>query len=246
MAANSAPASAAPQRQAPLGQNFTQAMTSPVSGGGGDFLADLAPVDGVQPAPVNEFDAAFEQEMANAAGNPKLQQMLRADYSKKKYEMTDAESKNAGFADRMAESNPIIEAKTSAGLDPANRVLAAIPLIGNIVAGSDYRSFNQAQRDFINAQLRRESGAVINPDEFVNAAQQYFPQVGDDEAVLAQKKANRDAVVNAMRRSAGPAYKAPEIKVPSKPTNKLDIEFKLKKAGFTDAEIKEYKAAKGL
>jgi len=179
--------------------------------GSGDFLNDI----GVAPEG-NQFDVAFEKEFAKASGNPKLQQQLRLDYSKKKYEMTDAESKNAGFADRMAESNPIIEAKTSAGTDPTKRVLAAIPLIGNIVVGSDYRSFNQAQRDFINAQLRRESGAVIAESEFENAAQQYFPQVGDDKNVLAQKKANRDAVVKAMQRSAGPAYIAPNIKVPTK------------------------------
>ncbi len=242
---NSAPASALN-----VGPSFRQAMQAPAAGGGGDFLADVAPVGAGDVAPAmqkNEFDIAFEKELANAAGNPKLQQQLRADYSKKKYEMTDAESKNAGFADRMAESNPIIEAKTKAGLNPASRVASAIPLIGNIVAGSDYRSFNQAQRDFINAQLRRESGAVIADSEFENAAQQYFPQVGDDENVLAQKKANRDAVVNAMKRSAGPAYNAPEIKVPTKTKNNaLDIEFKLRKKGYTPEQIKEYKATKGL
>lgn len=194
---------------------------------------------------VNEFDVNFQRELDAAVGNPKLQQQIRAAYAKSKLQMTDAESKNAGFADRMSESNPIIDARTEAGLNPINKIASHIPLIGNIVAGSDFRSFNQAQRDFINAQLRRESGAVINPDEFANAAQQYFPQIGDDPNTLAQKKANRDAVVNAMKRSAGPAYKAPDIKVINK-GNTLDVEFKLRKAGYTPEEIQEYKRAKGL
>lgn len=228
-----------PAQDSEFNQVMSGLKTAP---GTGDFLSDVS----AAPEQVNEFDAAFEQELAKAAGNPKLQQQLRADYSKKKYEMTDAESKNAGFADRMAESNPIIEAKTAAGLNPVSRVTSNIPLIGNIVAGSDYRSFNQAQRDFINAQLRRESGAVINPDEFANAAQQYFPQVGDDENVLAQKKANRDAVVNAMRRSAGPAYKAPDIKVPkaSSLEEKGKAAFEAKKGFKTTPNGVQYRIVK--
>jgi hypothetical protein len=228
------PPSALPGRDSEFNQVMNGLKTVP---GTGDFITDIveSPAPSASPAPVatpsakNDFDIAFEKELAKASGNPKLQQQLRADYAKKKYEMTDAETKNAGFADRMAESNPIIEARTSAGTDPLNRIKAAIPLIGNVVVGSDYRSFNQAQRDFINAQLRRESGAVIADSEFENAAQQYFPQVGDDKNVIAQKKANRDAVFNAMVRSAGPAYIAPVIKVPDKTKNSPKQEFELNK-----------------
>ena len=41
---------------------------------------------------------------------------------------------------------------------------------------TDRQKFEQAQRDWINANLRKESGAVIADSEFENAAQQYFPQ----------------------------------------------------------------------
>ncbi len=90
-----------------------------------------------------------------------------------------------------------------------DRAKAAIPLLGNFIVSKDYQSFNQAQRDFINAQLRRESGAVISPAEFDNAEKQYFPIPGDDDNTLMQKQANRDAAVRGMVRSAGPAYKQP-------------------------------------
>jgi hypothetical protein len=49
----------------------------------------------------------------------------------------------------------------------------------------------QAEQNFINAVLRRESGAAIAPSEYVNAAKQYFPQPGDTKAVLEQKRLNR-------------------------------------------------------
>jgi len=36
--------------------------------------------------------------------------------------------------------------------------------------------FEQAKKNFVNAVLRLESGAVISPSEFTNADKQYFPQ----------------------------------------------------------------------
>ena len=65
----------------------------------------------------------------------------------------------------------------------------------------------QAKRDFINAQLRRESGAAISPTEFDSANKQYFPTPGDSAEVIQQKAANRRAAVEAMGREGGPSYK---------------------------------------
>lgn len=52
---------------------------------------------------------------------------------------------------------------------------------------------DQAERDFVNAVLRRESGAAISPSEFSSAEKQYFPRAGDTQAVLEQKRQNRAA-----------------------------------------------------
>jgi len=174
----------------------------------------------------SEWDDAYAREMAEAAGNPRLQQTLRENHSKSKISMNEAESKAAGFADRMLQSNPIVEEKTQSALDPTKRFVNSLPL-GNYVVGGDYQSFSQAQRDFINAQLRRESGAVISPAEFENAERQYFPTPGDNENTIAQKKANRDSAVKAMQRSAGAAYKPTVIKPPDKkPNSARDIPIK--------------------
>ena len=56
----------------------------------------------------------------------------------------------------------------------------------------EYKQIEQAQRDFINATLRRESGAAIAPSEFENAQLQYFPQPGDTPEVVKQKQRNRE------------------------------------------------------
>lgn len=210
-----------------VGPSFAQAMRAPAQGGGGDFLADLAPQVAALPtvegaAPVNEqggnqWDVEYQKQLALVGNNPKARQELMTTYAKKKFDMNDQESKDATFADRMSAANPMIEKYTPAALDNSNvRLDRNLPdFIANRVVSDDYQSFNQAQRDFINAQLRKESGAAIAPSEFQNAAKQYFPQVGDSEQVLAQKKVNRDNAVSGMTRAAGPAYKPPVIAIPA-------------------------------
>lgn len=75
--------------------------------------------------------------------------------------------------------------------------------ITNQFVSSDFQKYDQAKRDFVNATLRRESGAVISPQEFDNAEKQYFPRPGDSEEVVSQKKANRELVSKALLKSAG-------------------------------------------
>ena len=66
------------------------------------------------------------------------------------------------------------------------------------------QSFDQASRDFINAILRRESGAVISEEEFVNARKQYLPVAGDTAANLEQKAAARRTAIDGLWASSGP------------------------------------------
>ena len=63
----------------------------------------------------------------------------------------------------------------------------------------------QAQRDFVNAVLRQESGAVIAPSEFDNAQKQYFTQPGDKKEVIEQKRKNRETAIAGLKVMAGPA-----------------------------------------
>src|SRR5574343_656120 len=74
----------------------------------------------------------------------------------------------------------------------------SVPLIGgglgnmfNWTQNDKQQQVEQAQRDFINAVLRRESGAAIAESEFENARRQYFPTIGDSDSVVFQKEKNR-------------------------------------------------------
>jgi hypothetical protein len=71
------------------------------------------------------------------------------------------------------------------------------------------RQWFQAERNFINAVLRKESGAVISDSEFDNARRQYIPQPGDDPQTKEQKRRNRQTAIREIGGAAGPGYKPP-------------------------------------
>ena len=126
--------------------------------------------------------------------------------------LTEAQGRIATFADRIAATLPIIEANQSAGLSYPQNALRNIPVVGNALISNEMQQLDQAQRNFINSVLRRESGAVISPEEFDNAKKQYFPVPGDKPDVLEQKKKNRQDVLEGFAREGGPTYKIPEQK----------------------------------
>jgi hypothetical protein len=76
----------------------------------------------------------------------------------------------------------------------------------NAFTPADLQSQQQAERNFVNAVLRRESGAAISPSEFSSAEKQYFPRAGDSKAVLEQKARNRQLVLEGLKSAAGAAW----------------------------------------
>lgn len=125
-------------------------------------------------------------------------------------ELNQNQSNAATFSDRMTASEKVLAVVEGQGANYWANLKAMVPG-GNYMLSPEYQMFDQAKRDFINAQLRQESGAAIAPSEFENAEIQYFPQPGDSPAVIKQKTANRKIAINGMRRAAGPAYIPPTI-----------------------------------
>ena len=136
--------------------------------------------------------------------------------------LNESQSNAALYADRMRIANKIISDPKigAAGTDLKQANLAKVPVAGNYMVSDEMQQLTQAQRDFINADLRKESGAVISPPEFENARLQYFPQPGDGPKVLAQKAKNRATALAGIERAAGPTYakgqKQPVAEAPGK------------------------------
>ena len=114
--------------------------------------------------------------------------------------LSDAERTSLGYANRLVEADATIDTLGSKFTGYSSYFGQLLP---NALQSDERQQFEQAKRNFINAVLRRESGAVISPSEFENAEKQYFPQPGDSPAVLAQKDANRAMVIKNLQLSGG-------------------------------------------
>lgn len=133
--------------------------------------------------------------------------------------LTEGQAKANLFGTRMQEANRIltdlegkynpmaVNAKMAAGEAPL--IGGAAGYLGNKMLSNEGQMAEQAQRDFINATLRRESGAVINPDEFKNGQKQYFPQPGDSKGVLDQKRRNRELAIKGLEAEIPGGFKSP-------------------------------------
>jgi hypothetical protein len=148
---------------------------------------------------------------------------------------TEDQSKSAGFAFRMKQSTnifnqpavdktgePIIDPKTGkpVTLEQAygqpgkyQAIMRAIPSAGlttglaNVSEDVGRQQYRQAQENWVTANLRPESGAVIGVEEMEKEITKYFPQTNDAPKTIEQKaRARRDTEL-AMTVRAGPAYK---------------------------------------
>jgi hypothetical protein len=151
---------------------------------------------------------------------------------------TEDQSKSAGFAFRMKQSTnifnqpaldrsgqPIIDPKTDkpVTLEQAfgqpgkyQSIMRSIPSAGlttglaNLSESTGSQQYRQAQQNWVTANLRPESGAVIGVDEMDKEIIKYFPQTSDSQKTIEQKaRARRDTEL-AMTVRAGPAYKQME------------------------------------
>jgi len=107
--------------------------------------------------------------------------------------LTEGQAKAVAFGSRMQNADQILNDLAKSGTNavvPGGKTAAM-----NLLLSKNQQMAVQAQRDFVNAILRRESGAVISDQEFDNASKQYFPQVGDSPEVRAQKAQNRQIAI---------------------------------------------------
>lgn len=140
--------------------------------------------------------------------------------------MTEGQAKANLFGTRMTEADKTLrelEGKYSPMAVNAKTAAEETPLIGgllgataNAALGENGQMAEQAQRDFVNAVLRRESGAAIAASEFQNAKKQYLPQPNDSKAVLQQKARNRQLAIEGMQAEIPGGFRtAPTTKSPT-------------------------------
>ena len=124
----------------------------------------------------------------------------------------EAQSKDSGFANRMFRAEGVLRdpAVEGAATDLKQNILGKAPgFVSNYITSPEFQKFDQAKRDFVNAVLRRESGAAISQSEFDNANKQYFPQPGESAEKIAEKRRNRQDAIAGVAGGGGQSYKPP-------------------------------------
>lgn len=114
------------------------------------------------------------------------------------------------YANRLVESSQVIDNLGS----KFTGKLSQLPAF-NFMKSSDRQVYEQAQKNFVTAVLRRESGASIADTEFDTAKDIYFPKRGDSPEVVAQKAATRQTVINNFFNEANVPNPNNSIKLPN-------------------------------
>jgi hypothetical protein len=132
---------------------------------------------------------------------------------------TESEMKAAAYAQRMLTAQQTIEgmADLKVGGEPS-RAQAFLQAGGGLVPDTwaegaanrlrtpEQQVYNNAVSDFINAVLRRDSGAAISAQEWARYAPMFTDRPDDSPEAKAQKRANRAAVTQLMVKQAGKAW----------------------------------------
>jgi hypothetical protein len=177
-------------------------------------------------------------QMQFAAKEAELNRQLKDISNKTKKEkppekISEGQRKAAVFARRAKMASDILESMPYESLTSRSVNIQKGNFFPSELMSKDAKKIDQAERNFVNAILREESGAAISESEFANARQQYFPQPGDSQEVLNQKAENRKVAVEGFRLRAGRAYdelleQTPAEKINSpeeiKPAKKLTVE----------------------
>ena len=127
------------------------------------------------------------------------------------------QAKNIGFADRLWSAENTFNTQTGfdstigdEGTSLLGYALDQVPFgLGNYAQTPEYQQFLQAEGEWINAFLRRDSGAAIADSERSEARKVYIPVPGDSPEVLQQKASARNAVMGGFADAAGPTYSRP-------------------------------------
>ena len=181
-------------------------------------LVPSQPPAGLTPKARNEFIASE----ANRIAAEKIKRL-----SENKKPLTESQGNATAFGMRMQDSNQILNALEDSGVTDTGIIRSAVsgtvglaPFIGekleektsaamNALPGflggpsAEQQQVDQARRNFITANLRKESGASIAAAEFANEEKKYFPQVGDAPAVIKQKRDARELAIRAMNIQSG-------------------------------------------
>ena len=119
--------------------------------------------------------------------------------------LSETQSKSATYATRAEGSLPVLDEFGSALTSPYQRAVEGDPT--GILRGTQSPEFQKAQQagnEFLQAILRKDTGAAITDSEMDSYGRTYLPTPGDGPEVLAQKQAARKRALEALKAGMEP------------------------------------------
>lgn len=120
--------------------------------------------------------------------------------------LTEAQSKDLTYATRARGALSALEAGTPNALSSrGDVVLDALPLgLGRELQSPEYQTAQTAGNEFLQAILRKDTGAAITADEQKLYGETYLPQPGDSPERLSYKKTARERALIALEAGMPP------------------------------------------
>lgn len=174
---------------------------------------------GFLPGQLSKEDKAFNQSLKKKAAEIELERRLGPG--------KENQYKAAGLGKRAMDADAAINKLKQEGYDRTGKQnvflqgisdnpLSNIKYVGEGLASGmrgmgqaagifpeRYIQNRQAEKDFLSAVLRKESGASISPSEYEMGEEIYFDRPGDSPTTRAQKAKARSIVVSALKNEAG-------------------------------------------
>ena len=124
---------------------------------------------------------------------------------------TETQNKAASFAYRQLKAIEETDALIAGGYNPStdilNYIASGLPdIFEGLVTSSEYKQWQRAVTDLSTAQLRPETGAVINDTEIVWIDETMWDKIWDGEEVRKDKREARYRAYMGNKTVAGKAY----------------------------------------
>ncbi len=100
-----------------------------------------------------------------------------------------------GYSDKAQQAHDALSALEESGYQPSKLGNTFQSIAPTAMQSSEFQQLDQSKRQFVNAILRRESGAAISASENDNYTRQYFPVPGDKPEVIKHKAESRKLAI---------------------------------------------------
>ena len=169
-----------------------------------------------KPANLLEATEASKARAKAAINEPVANRKRELDRQDAELRTVNDPSQNASnsnvFAMRMMETTNKLQNNDGTNIDTTLAGFAdvagrEVPLVGNYLVSPEYQRAKNLADNWVTANLRKESGAAIPPEELKQEREKYFPVPGDTQETIAQKRELRAIAEEGMRQAAGSLWK---------------------------------------